>query len=456
MYFKKSLKCIIIVFALSINTYAAIISDNDGAAFVTKSEFEGLKDSFAAQIDNYNSSIDGKIDGAIAAYLAGIRLSKKVILKNIYLNYRLYTNQYIKDIMWTKGTDYVVKEAEAANGDKQILWQDINWYNFYVLGSDTSTYRAGKQHLTGPGSTKESTKVRRIEVGKNKNIVAWGDYIGWLEMMSSITSINGGSYDFFGWVPVLNSYFAPAMRKSRNVSQSFGGGISTYREYNYLKYYEIMPSESSTLTLANIRIAPLSTKNEGTIAPAPAPTSADFVLSNTNYGENVYGCGAQTNVNDLSTTTYPRTREAVASRIVPGAGGKIFVNVAARWFRVIKYNELSFDSIDSSIGFACPFKAGLPVTNKTNFGADDKLKVIVENAVSNGYLVPYVKTAPDDTWDNKKSSYTSGDKYKITAGAKKEIELELNEKIDGYVFLVWLPDTPCVMPTLTIEQEVVA
>lgn len=64
---------------LSIHTmsFAAIVSDNDGSAFVTKSEFESLKKDFNSQISNYNSSIDSKIDGAISAYLAGITLSQK-------------------------------------------------------------------------------------------------------------------------------------------------------------------------------------------------------------------------------------------------------------------------------------------------------------------------------------------------------------------------------------------
>ena len=51
---------------------AAIVADNDGSAFVTKGEFEAMKKNFADQITNYNNSIDGKIDGAIAAYLAGL------------------------------------------------------------------------------------------------------------------------------------------------------------------------------------------------------------------------------------------------------------------------------------------------------------------------------------------------------------------------------------------------
>ena len=72
---KKAL-CLIFAFLLSINSMAAVVSDNDGSAFVTKAEFEALKRSFADQIDNYNTSIDSKIDGAIAAYLTGIKLEQ--------------------------------------------------------------------------------------------------------------------------------------------------------------------------------------------------------------------------------------------------------------------------------------------------------------------------------------------------------------------------------------------
>ena len=69
---------IMLVFILSFNCFAAIVSDNDGSAFITKAEFDSLKNSFQAQIDTYNTSIDAKIDGAIAAYLAGIKTSKSV------------------------------------------------------------------------------------------------------------------------------------------------------------------------------------------------------------------------------------------------------------------------------------------------------------------------------------------------------------------------------------------
>ena len=79
----KKVFVILFVLIMSLNNYAAIVSDNDGSAFVTKAEFEALKNNFASQIDQYNDSIDKKIDGAIASYLAGIQLSKRETLESL-------------------------------------------------------------------------------------------------------------------------------------------------------------------------------------------------------------------------------------------------------------------------------------------------------------------------------------------------------------------------------------
>ena len=73
----KKLLALFLVVLISIDNFAAIVSDNDGSAFVTKAEFETMKSDFAEQIENYNESIDAKIDGAIASYLAGINLATK-------------------------------------------------------------------------------------------------------------------------------------------------------------------------------------------------------------------------------------------------------------------------------------------------------------------------------------------------------------------------------------------
>ena len=73
----KRLFALFLVVLMSINTLGAVVSDNDGSAFITKAEFDSLKNNFQSQIDQYNTSIDSKIDGAIASYLAGISVAKK-------------------------------------------------------------------------------------------------------------------------------------------------------------------------------------------------------------------------------------------------------------------------------------------------------------------------------------------------------------------------------------------
>ena len=54
-----------------------MVGDNDGSAFITKAEFDSLKNNFQSQIDAYNVAIDSKIDNAISSYLAGIKVEKK-------------------------------------------------------------------------------------------------------------------------------------------------------------------------------------------------------------------------------------------------------------------------------------------------------------------------------------------------------------------------------------------
>ena len=77
----KKLLALFLVVLMSINTLGAVVSDNDGSAFITKAEFDSLKNNFQSQIDQYNTSIDSKIDGAIASYLAGINVTKKSKIK---------------------------------------------------------------------------------------------------------------------------------------------------------------------------------------------------------------------------------------------------------------------------------------------------------------------------------------------------------------------------------------
>lgn len=80
----KSIFTIALGIIVSMNSFAAVVADNDGSAFITKSEFDSLKNDFQSKLDSYNSSIDSKIDNAIASYLQGIKVAKEITLSNLY------------------------------------------------------------------------------------------------------------------------------------------------------------------------------------------------------------------------------------------------------------------------------------------------------------------------------------------------------------------------------------
>ena len=94
---------------MCINSFGAVVSDNDGSAFITKAEFDSLKNDFQSQIDQYNTSIDSKIDGAIASYLAGINIQSDIIYQPLLANYNeiawMRRYQWYGDIATWSGTN---------------------------------------------------------------------------------------------------------------------------------------------------------------------------------------------------------------------------------------------------------------------------------------------------------------------------------------------------------------
>ncbi len=130
-----------LVFVLCLNSFAAVVSDNDGSAFITKAEFDSLKNSFQSQIDQYNTSIDAKIDGAIAAYLAGIKTTStepsKILVDN-YSNMRWVReyNIYGRWKKWTSTSGY--SSADMTNkwftpslNEKRMTFRNssFSWYS---------------------------------------------------------------------------------------------------------------------------------------------------------------------------------------------------------------------------------------------------------------------------------------------------------------------------------------
>ena len=72
----KKFAALFLVVLMSINSFAAAVSDNDGAAFITKAEFDSLKNTFQRQLNAFNTSIDNKIEDAIIGYVSGTKIGK--------------------------------------------------------------------------------------------------------------------------------------------------------------------------------------------------------------------------------------------------------------------------------------------------------------------------------------------------------------------------------------------
>ena len=155
----KKIIIIVFVFTLCIETFASIVSDNDGSAFITKAEFEAMKKDFNDQIEQYNESISSKIDGAIASYLAGTQLARKENRKQIisgakhWLMYN--TNDYPK---YVDGKPYVAGfTAQGNRGGADSTERTCIWVG--IIHNGQSAYKTDggfKKHIVGKPSKNSS------------------------------------------------------------------------------------------------------------------------------------------------------------------------------------------------------------------------------------------------------------------------------------------------------------
>ena len=116
----KKRVALILVLLLSIENFAAVVGDNDGAAFITKAEFDSLKNNFQTQIDRYNTSIDSKIDGAIASYLSGVSVAKQLEMKILVQNYA--------DMKWKRKWEIYGDSTKWVNNTSNGVRTSDTWF----------------------------------------------------------------------------------------------------------------------------------------------------------------------------------------------------------------------------------------------------------------------------------------------------------------------------------------
>ena len=174
----KKVLCIAFVLIFSTNCFAAIVSDNDGSAFITKAEFDSLKNDFQTKLDSYNTQIDNKIDAAIASYLAGIKAEKtsSLPLNNDIRKIRCmyyHTDTETKDLVYV----YCAPKISGAGTDWTCGYSGTTEYGTYchdfVWNAKSSYTKTGERNMINNLyiNTSNHWKSSAEWVGHYKNVI---------------------------------------------------------------------------------------------------------------------------------------------------------------------------------------------------------------------------------------------------------------------------------------------
>ena len=346
---KKFLKrgiALLLVFVLCLNNFAAVVSDNDGAAFVTKDEFEALKQNVADQINNYNYSIDNKIDGAIASYLAGFRVSSRYVLKSILntINSRGYNYNGAAGLPFTNGSLSITCTEQTpdvwANGvfTYQNLSEGGNWWNSHHTGAGRANYKAN----TGAGTAWRFVKFYGVNCLEN--------YMNLYEKLSFSIANSPAKHDSSNYA-LAHTYAGAALNRETNLNaENINSNASENGKYqmrtsvNSATYVDVssLNSGGGVVSLAKSIVNTVNNATKAYVAPIG-------VISQTSYG---YGYQSDADFNSMMTKTNPMT------------GGTATDNV-----RVTFDTRLFWDCRNSS----CPWGSGVNFARPVTEGAYEHL-----------------------------------------------------------------------------------
>ena len=186
---KKSTKlfkrffALLLVVLMSIESIGAVVSDNDGSAFITKAEFDSLKNNFQSQIDQYNTSIDSKIDGAIASYLAGINVQvwkKNSIINSDWKEISCFNGNILPGYELPSFTGAWVFNNAYKETPDNVRRED--WKNFNLIL--TSSYDGSNNFMTRPLCTGNEEGVSSYTNG-----IVWDGITNYWTESWNLTSI---------------------------------------------------------------------------------------------------------------------------------------------------------------------------------------------------------------------------------------------------------------------------
>ena len=214
-----------IIIILSTNVFAVVVSDNDGAAFITKAEFDSLKNNFQSQLDAYNTSIDSKIDTAISSYLAGVKtetVSKMYIDSNTNYSYPLVLMSSSSAWNNTKSDYYNVARNRVRFQNYTLIdfFEENNQYHNSILidsETDATIFSVPVGNLNNYLCFRFLNKKIREVKGKNGEL-----YV--VNQTSDIRRVGSTNYKIFDIGEYGNGYQFIDYKIGYSVTQGRNGG----------------------------------------------------------------------------------------------------------------------------------------------------------------------------------------------------------------------------------------
>ena len=359
----KRAACLFLAVLMSIDSIAATVSDNDGAAFITKAEFDSLRNTFQRQINDYNENLNNKIDNAINGYLLGINVKKAAI--NLIERFEKTTGKKQQwlyalpgtggstvnyDLVQTVDCEVAIRRAnnlshriskwEGASNQTSywiatILWpsstwsDQSGWQNYYAY----QTW-GGISDSAMVGLTTAPTGNFSSQTGKRTTSPA--SYTTYPQNTTVITHPNTGSgvgwlWQNFGNEKYNLKYYCTALYPSFNV-------IWRLHWYKYFPVTEYSYYYNSTgLTISDLSMPTNSTleskwgtvNSVGTRVSSSTDTnlrnyaqiSTSLVKTNngTNYLDVVWGVNANTNIYGNDEDVIPELNSSTTSLSVPSS-----------------------------------------------------------------------------------------------------------------------------------------
>ena len=217
----------LLVLLLNMNSIGAVVSDNDGSAFISKAEFDSLKTNFQSELDKKNSSISDKIDNAISSYLAGITFSQTPTDVFTRVKSALGEVRFLNSIKTTTSTITTAEQLNLYRHWFQNRYSNLQFITaLYCAYKDTKTFNwtysvaIVKNGTSGSYSDNTNTTyVAQNRVGKG-----WGGAAG----QAKGVWFFGPSEDFneFGTQTGLGS---KNVYGTSNTSTSTAGSGTVYR-----------------------------------------------------------------------------------------------------------------------------------------------------------------------------------------------------------------------------------